>query len=95
MHLVVVAIESVVPMFTLFFIMSWSDTHSRKPPLLIAAFGYMLQAFVFLFSSIFYEKLSADFLMLEVIRDFLGGPHLFWYRHLFAKYLHFHGIPCS
>ena len=78
MHFVVVAIQCLAPLFALFFVMSWSDSHSRKPPLLVPLIGYSLQSGVFLLSSIFYEELKADFLMLECIGDFLGGPDMFW-----------------
>ena len=78
MKLVVSGIRCLFPIVYLLFLGPWSDQFGRKPVMLAPVFGFILQNAIFLLSSIYFEELSADFIMLEAFRELFGGPQLIW-----------------
>lgn len=78
MHLVVSLCEGIPPIIFVLFIGPWSDNFGRKTLLILPIIGYLLYSIFYLFAVIFFYELPAEFLMLEIARDLLGGDMCLW-----------------
>jgi len=50
-----------------------SDTYGRKPFLVVAIFGYVVQNLVFLVNAFWFHQLQVEYMLFECLQDVLGG----------------------
>jgi MFS family permease len=55
-----------------------SDTYGRKPVMLLALFGLVIQNLVFLLNAVWFQELRVEYLLLECLQDLTGGRAAFF-----------------
>ena len=66
-------IKGVPPIIFVLFIGPWSDNCGRKVLILLPMVGLMLNYIWFCINTIYYEELTVEYLMFEVIANWFGG----------------------
>ncbi len=56
----------------------WSDQHGRKPLIVVSTLGFCLCNLVFLVNTYFFNELTAEYLLFEVLQDLTGGGVVFF-----------------
>ena len=66
-------VKGVPPIIFALFIGPWSDNHGRKVLILLPLVGFILNYLWFFINTIYYEELTVEYLMFEVIATWFGG----------------------
>ena len=73
MSTVVLFLKGIPPIIFALFIGPWSDQFGRKMLMIVPLIGYMAYDVWFLINVIFYEQMSPEWLMMEVLQYWPGG----------------------
>lgn len=77
-NLIVMYVSGIPPILVILFVGPWSDRVGRKYLIVLPLLGYIYSHILFLLNVIFFEQLKVEWLMLEVIQDWLGGMPMIW-----------------
>ena len=66
-------IKGVPPIIFALFIGPWSDNRGRKVLILLPIIGFILNYICFCINTVYYEELTVEYLMFEVIANWFGG----------------------